>query len=118
MIPVLFFVFLIAGDVMRGRFSAESQALIFTPGSGETVLPAPALEILEFIRERGLKTYRLSPVLKSDVHIRQRVTESAWLIAKPDPDSRNLFIDMSELGAYKAAGALLEKANVALVLVH
>ena len=117
-IPVCFFLGLAAQDLFRGRFSAEAQAAIFTPQSGENVLPEPALEILGFIRERGLTTYRLSPVLRNNVYICQRVTESAWLLARPDPGSRNLFIDKSELGAYKTAGVLTEKANVALILVH
>jgi len=118
LVPVCFFLGLAAQDLARGRFSAGARAAVLTPQSGESVLPEPALEILGFIRERGLKTYRLSPVLKSNVYICQRVTESAWLLARPDPGSGNLFIDKSELGAYKTAGALTEKANVVLVLVH
>lgn len=118
LIPVCFFLALAAQDLVRGRFSAGARAAIFTPQSGENVLPEPALEILGFIRGRGLTTYRLSPVLRNNVYICQRVTESAWLIARPDPGSRNLFIDKSEFGAYKSAGAMTEKANVALVLVR
>ncbi len=117
MVLVCFFLGLAAQDLVRGRFSSEARAAIVTPQSGENVLPEPAREILGFIRERGLKTYRLSPVLRNNVYINQRVTESAWLVARPDPGSRYLFIDKSELSAYKSAGALLEKANVALVIV-
>jgi len=118
LIPVCFFLGLAAQDLVRGRFSAEAQSAIFTPRSGENVLPAAAREILGFIRERGLKTYRLSPVLRNDVYLYQRITESAWLEAKPDPSSRYLFIAKSEVSAYKPKGALMERTNVALVVLH
>lgn len=115
-VPACFFLFLLSMETKDGRFSAGTQAAIFAPQSGEEVLFIRVREILQLIRQTGLKNYRLSPVLGAKGFLCRQITASAWLMAKPDAASRYLFIDNSEIGEYRHLVVLKESRNVSLLI--
>ena len=116
MLPFCVFLLIAGREIARGRFSAETAAVIMAPGSGEEVLPDKAREILAFVRDNDLKNYRLSCNLREDIYIHHRVTEGVWLDARPDDDSPYLFVEKNEIADYEYLKILGVSAHV--VLLH
>ena len=59
---------------------------IFTPNSGQEVLPGQVRQMLSLLKSNHVISYRLSRQLHRDPLIMQRIVESAWPI-KMDPAS-------------------------------
>jgi hypothetical protein len=55
---------------------------IFTPNSGQEVLPAEVQQMLSLLRSNHVTSYRLSKQLTQDSLIRERIKESAWPIKR------------------------------------
>lgn len=51
-----------------------------SPRSGEIALTEPVLHTIEMLRANGIVDFRLSPAVKTEPFVEQRLTEGAWPI--------------------------------------
>lgn len=87
---------------------------LFTPLSGQGVLPPQVLNMISIMNENDVKTYKLSENFSADIVIYQRIVEGAWPI-KPDTNSAFTLIAIDEMDKYKDCITIDEIEDVVLV---
>lgn len=88
---------------------------LFTKNSGLTaeVLDRDVLWMISIINQYDLKDYRISESMENrDTH--QSIVEAAWPI-RMETNSRNVFIRIQDLGAYKSCVTTTQNEEYALV---
>ncbi len=87
---------------------------LFTPHSGQGVLPSKVLDMISILNKNDVETYKLSEKFSSDIVIYQRIVEGAWPI-KPDNNSAFTLIAIDEMDKYKDCITIDEIEDVVLV---
>ena len=90
---------------------------LFTPHSGQGVLPSQVLDMISILNENSIETYRLSEKFAGDIVVYQRIVEGAWPI-KPDNKSPFTLISPDEIIIYKDCLTIDKKEDVVLVNCH
>lgn len=87
---------------------------LFTPHSGQGVLPPQVITMISILNENGVESYKLSEKYSADVVIYQRIVEGAWPI-RPDNNSSFTLIATDEMDNYKDCLTIDKKEDVVLV---
>mgnify|MGYP001109620523 FL=1 len=87
---------------------------LLTPHTGLEVLPEPVQQMLTFIDNYEITSYRLSPQLSADYHIVQRIVESAWPLRMTD-QATSVFTAIDETNDFPACELIDQAEEVALV---
>ena len=105
---------LISSDLPSIQHPKAELSKLFTPGSGQEVLPPKVLTMLSILKENGIESYRLSDDFSNDVVIYQRIVEGAWPI-KLEETSPFVLIAIDERVDYQDCKIIDEKEDVVLV---
>jgi len=92
-----------------------SLRTLFTPNSGQEVLPDQVQNMLSLIQNHHVPNYRLSKQLTSDPLIRERIKESAWPV-KTEKKSAYLLSLNGEIKNHPACIIIDQREDV--VLAH
>jgi len=87
---------------------------LFTPDSGQGVLPPKVLTMISILKENGIESYKLSEEFSNDVVIYQRIVEGAWPI-RLEETSPFVLIASDEIVDYQDCMIIEEKEDVVLV---
>jgi hypothetical protein len=90
---------------------------LFTPDSGQEVLPIPVQNMLEMLHKHMLENYKLSPEFSINAEIMQRMVEAAWPI-KLEMDSPFIFINTDETDQYQDCVIIDDSEDLTLVDCH
>jgi hypothetical protein len=90
---------------------------IFTPGSGEDVLPEKVRTILSLTRKHPLANYRLEKSFEKDGDLTQRIVEAVWPL-KMEKTSPYLFGLTTEIKNDPNCEIVDQKEDVALAYCH
>ena len=90
---------------------------IFTPNSGQNVLPARVRQMLSLLIDNHVASYRLSDQLYQDPLVMQRIVESAWPI-KLDSTSPYLLSLPAELTNNPTCSVIDDRKDVVLAYCH
>jgi hypothetical protein len=90
---------------------------LFSPNTGQYVLPNQVRQMLSLLQTFQLSSYRLSDQLYSDPLIVQRITEAAWPV-KMNPSSSYLLSTLSEIKNQTACAIIDQRKDIALVYCH
>gem|GEM_PF-1333007 len=90
---------------------------ILTPRSGLEVIPDESRQMLSLIQKYNLPHYRISPVLRKDELVFQRIYETAWPVKMKD-SSPYLFVcpdELQENKKFETCSIVEKKEKIALV---
>lgn len=105
---------LISSDLPSIQHPKAELSKLFTPGSGQEVLPPKVLTMISILKENGIESYRLSDEFSDDVVIYQRIVEGAWPI-RLEETSPFVLIAIDERVTYQDCKIIDEKEDVVLV---
>ena len=95
----------------------HSLSNIFSPNSGQDVLPFQVQQMLDLMETHQLNSYQLSDQIYLDPLVLQRITEGAWPI-KIDAKSPNLLGTLSDIEADPACILVAQRESIALGYCH
>jgi len=90
---------------------------IFSPNSGQEVLPDQVQEMLSLLHTHHIASYQISKPLEQDLRIYQRIIEAAWPI-KYDGTSPYLFISLNDVIINPNCDVIDQRKDVALEYCH
>lgn len=96
---------------------SSTLKLIFSPNTGQEVLPDQVQNMLSLLKTHQLVDYQISSALFSNQRTMQRITESAWPIKMTTSSSFHL-ITSDEMNKYSSCSVIDQKEDVALVYCH
>ena len=120
-IIIIFFTPLL--DALRDIRDADLQALegprqtlknIYSPNSGQEVLPRQVQQILTLLHSNTIEDFQLSDEIRNDPLLVQRTTEAAWPI-KVDGSSHYFIVFNDEMKPYPDCNVIDQAQDVALV---
>jgi hypothetical protein len=86
---------------------------LFTPNSGQEVLPDRVRQMLQLLQKHHIEEYRLSSQLAADMRIQQRIVESAWPV-REDASSPHLLGSIEEIKKDPSCTVVDQEKDVAL----
>jgi hypothetical protein len=93
----------------------EFRKVFSLPNAGMGAMPVAALEIREALfRYADIEQYSLSPALKNDEFIYQRIVEGCWPV-KYNASASFVFVHKSDLGKYSGKKMMIQGEEIALV---
>jgi hypothetical protein len=87
---------------------------LFTPNSGQGVLPPQVLTMISVLKENNVESYKISEKFSNDVVIYQRIIEGAWPI-RLENNSPFILISTDEINDYQECITIDKKEEVVLV---
>ena len=105
---------LIKSDLPSIQHPKAELTNLFTPNSGQGVLPPQVLTMISLLKENNVENYKLAEKFSTDVVIYQRIVEGAWPIRLENNSSYTL-LAADELNAYQDCVIIEEKEDVILV---
>jgi len=104
-------------DINSLHYYQNTIQNVFTPNSGQEVLPQPVLQMLEIIETNQIEDYQLSDLLEKDPSIFQRISESAWPV-RMSSTSKYFFITPNEIENYTACTMIGQSGETVLVVCN
>ena len=109
--------YLIQSNIKTGQQLNIALPAIFSPNTGQEILPAQVQQMLSLMRMYHVPDYQISNQMAQDITIRQRIVEAAWPI-KNDPKSPYLFCFPEEIKNHPNCAVVDQREAVALVHCH
>ncbi|MCJ7702124.1 MAG: hypothetical protein MUO62_11105 [Anaerolineales bacterium] len=105
---------LIQANISTAQHLKLSLSHIFSPNSGQEVLPVQVQQLLSLLQTHQISSYQLSNQLMQNPLIFQRTIESAWP-TKMEGKSSYLLISFEEIKNYASCVQIDQREDVALV---
>lgn len=105
---------LIQANISTVQHLKLSPSNIFSPNSGQEVLPVQVQQMLSLLQTHQIGSYQLSNQLMQNPLIFQRTIESAWPI-KMEGKSSHFLIAIEEIKNYASCVQIDQREDVALV---
>jgi hypothetical protein len=102
-------------NLSTARHLSDSLAQLFSPNSGQEVLPGQVRAALALLQNFPVASYRLSPSLEQVEWVRQRMIEAAWPV-KMENTSAYLFCSPEEFKDTPGCDLIGQREDV--VLAH
>ena len=101
-------------DSIVVQYHGETLKKIFTPNSGQEVLPTKVQEVLSLLSENKVNSYQLSNQIIQDSETYQRIIESVWPRELTDT-SKYFVITPAEKQKYLACDEIDQREDILLV---